>query len=1328
MAAVHVKGSKVYVVDKEHAWVPAEVSAASATEVVAVTQSGTNVKLKPDQVAAYSDTADQGVDDMLELDILNTASILQNLRVRSKQDKFYTQVGSILVSVNPFKPLSIYGPDALDRVSSAPENAKLEPHIYGIAKNAYESMLRTSQNQAVVISGESGAGKTEATKYVLKYLTTVSGGADAGGQSKLEKMILQSNPVLEAFGNAKTVRNNNSSRFGKYQEVKFNRKGEIVGGAITNYLLEKSRVVTPAKDERNYHIFYQVCRGSSDSDKAKYKLADPDKFNYLSMSGCTSIPGVDDALEFADMSGALDVVGVTAEERDGVMRTLSAVLHLGNVEFEAGDDGDGAEIKSVDEVKVVAELLGCAEDTLTEALKVRTMSSGNARRNSVYKIPLKRKEAIDTRDALAKALYGRLFNWLVKKVSASLAPTAMALLETPTTIGVLDIFGFEVMPHNSFEQLCINYANEKLHQQFINFVLKNELEEYKKEGLDINIPFNDNAGVVACIEKTHGGVLSMLQEQVKLGQRGSDKAWLERMGMELGKDPAWGQPKLGNTDFFINHYAGQVKYDITNQLEKNKDALSQDIDGVLTGCMEKISNIMEEGNTISNTKAKVPTVSSQFKEQLTQLTNVLGSCNPHYIRCVKPTDLKQPGVYDGVKVCQQLNYSGVLETVQVRKAGFSVRVPLEDFCKRFRVVISLTAPPPTDPKPICDACKLGEDLWKKGKTKVLLKSERTLLQIESAREQAVVGCVIIIQKYARRHLTKKIIKALREEKRKREEEERKRREEEERRRREEEARLEAERLKKEAEEAKSAAEAAQKKKEAEEAARKAEMEKQNNEQKRQEEFKAQEEEKEKKEQATAQIAAPMLASIHKKRVMNPLEKPLAPKSSPSGSNAPIPTEPITFNGWMYKEGGKGLRGGTFHNWKKRFFQLKRGELTYYADDDRKDMKGNITLDANASVGEVPDDQLKKMPTKGVGEHFLQLCSKGRDLKMSVDKKQDKDTWISKISMTIKQIQVQEGKEVTEPTDGSSLPVHLPDKSVFNVKVTAATTAKEIFMKVIDAVGVTKGLQYFALVEENVTEEGVPTSRVCSESESMLAKAENSETSKLYFKKVVFVDRAAENLDNKVVLNFQYAQAVHEVLNHYHCGEEESLDLAALQLRISQGVLVPETHRPGWLLPIIHEFIPNHMLSKLNSLGKKWEEFILKKAFLLNPVSSEQCKQQYVQLTTVSPVYGSAFYHVARKAPDGKVARFILGVNSTGLHLLDAMTSTLLKSFPYEHIAKWGRSQSSFNIIQGEAQWTFETRQSEEINKFLGIYVRMLVERKWRDQAQAERRGSEMPAQ
>ena len=494
--------------------------------------------------------AKQGISDMTALDTLHEGAIQENILVRYYSDKIYTYVGPTLISVNPYKLLPIY---TKDLISEYQHGTIDEPHVFAVAEHAYQEM-RNGKNQTILISGESGAGKTEATKIVLRYLTERA----QGESMHIRKQILDANPVLEAFGNAKTIRNNNSSRFGKYFQVQFNGNSEIVGAVIIKYLLEKSRVVSQATDERNYHIFYQLCKGCTDEERELYSVRNVEDYKYINGSGCYDIDGVDDKEEFGIVREALATVGISDENVQNVFRFVSAILMLGNVEISE-DENRIATISGKEELQIVSDLLKFDFMELKRSLTYRTMSVGRGHRVSIHKIPLDRSKVVNTRDALAKELYGCFFDWLVNVLNKSVdRPKA-----TRKTLGVLDIFGFEVFDTNSFEQLCINYANEKLHNQFIHYYFKHEQQEYEQEQINVEfIEYKDNTACLKLIENKGGigswpGLLSLLQEECSL-KSADDRSFVAKINKELKDRDHYIHSRIKPKLFGVQHFAGDV--------------------------------------------------------------------------------------------------------------------------------------------------------------------------------------------------------------------------------------------------------------------------------------------------------------------------------------------------------------------------------------------------------------------------------------------------------------------------------------------------------------------------------------------------------------------------------------------------------------------------------------------------------------------------------------------------------------------------------------------------------------------------------------------------
>lgn len=1063
-------------------------------------------------------------------------------------------VGSILLSVNPFKPISSYGPEAIDKYAKADviaiKDGTLAPHIYAVAKDAFEQMLRDGKSQSVIISGESGAGKTEATKYVVKYLTAVSGQVaqkhrhsvaedPMSAMSPIERMILQSSPILEAFGNAKTVRNNNSSRFGKYFEIQFSASGEITGGIITDYLLEKSRVTSAAQDERCYHIFYLLCKGASPEERSKYKIPeDLRAFRYLWQSKCYDIEGVDEVAEYKEVLKSFVDCKVSNLEVDAIKRILSAILNLGNVEFVAPDEDDPCEVSgdSKEALESVASLMEFSEAGLTNALVQRTMAAGG--RGSVYKIKLKKSEAVAARDALAKHMYLQLFTWLVRKISDNMSASKPPAF----TIGVLDIFGFEIMPVNSFEQICINYANEKLHQQFIHYVFALEMDEYDKEKLGIKIDYEDNAGCVELIEKKGNGLLAILQEQCQLGARGSDAEFYNNANQTYKTNKYFVEEKRSRTEFSIAHYANNVKYETDGFIAKNRDTVGDDIKVLMDSTtMPEIKGILKKAEPEAAggaggrpgrggpRKRAVETVANKFKTSLQTLVSVIDKTTPHYVRCLKSTETKQAGVFDGANMNRQLGYSGVLETIKVRLAGYAVRMTYESFAKRFKLLVPS--------KLSTDYKEAAQEILKKsnvdpadtknvalGVTKVFLKREAILLQLEKAREAFMLDSVIIIQKYWRREYCRRKFEKMKLEAERKKEEERKRKAEEEER----------------------------KKKEAEAAARLVS----NNNQADASADEGTDRDRAGSQQLNAinqsaalQQGASTTTFLNlKARTMIIPFLPLVSHhraTTVEGDLLDVPVEPVVIKGWLAKEGSKGFTTGRFNNWNKRFFVMKKDRIVYYANDSLKDKKGDFQLDATSSVSEIPEMYHKNLPT-GVGNNFFQLTIKGRSTKLACDHETDKARWMNGISVSVKQIQSKSSGGEKKVDQSFSCNVNLPDRSVLTTKV-KTSNAKDVFLKLAYAVGINKGMQFFSLVKQYFTPDRLEFYNVFSERDSV----EDLGAYTLAFLKVITI-KSKMDFDDQKMLVVDYSQSVRINLMFSDLDEKDAIELGALQFKVKEG--------------------------------------------------------------------------------------------------------------------------------------------------------------------------------
>ncbi|KAH9618563.1 hypothetical protein KSS87_006331 [Heliosperma pusillum] len=625
----------------------------------------------------------EGVDDLIQLSYLNEPSVVCNLHYRYSRDQIYTKAGPVLIAINPFKSVKIYGSNQITDYRQKLADA---PHVYATADAAYDKMMGDGVNQSIIISGESGAGKTETAKLAMQYLAILGGGGDG-----IEHEVLQTSCILESFGNAKTSRNDNSSRFGKLIEIHFSMTGKICGAIIQTFLLEKSRVVQLASGERSYHVFYQLCAGAASDLRDKLNIRTANEYNYLNQSKCLMIDGLDDALNFRKLQEALDAVQVSEENQESVFAVLTAVLWLGNISFEITDNENHIEVVADEALTSAASLIGCTEQDLSLALSTRKIQAG---KDSIAK-RLTLQQATDTRDALAKFIYARLFDWLVEKINVSLE---VGKSRTGRSISILDIYGFESFQKNSFEQFCINYANERLQQHFNRHLFKLEQEDYEADGIDwTKVEFKDNQECLNLFEKKPLGLLSLLDEESNF-PKATDLTFAHKLEQHLSSNSCFKGRRDGA--FSISHYAGQVLYDTSGFLEKNRDPLHSDSLQLLLSRSCELLQLFASKMLDQSQKAVGPkgqsaakdcqkqSVATKFKLQLYKLMQQLEMTTPHFIRCIKPNSTQLPGVYENDLVLQQLRCCGVLEVVRIARCGFPNRVNHEEFAQRYGFLIS----------------------------------------------------------------------------------------------------------------------------------------------------------------------------------------------------------------------------------------------------------------------------------------------------------------------------------------------------------------------------------------------------------------------------------------------------------------------------------------------------------------------------------------------------------------------------------------------------------------------------------------------------------------
>ncbi|KAK4147805.1 P-loop containing nucleoside triphosphate hydrolase protein [Dichotomopilus funicola] len=693
-----------------------------------------------------------GVSDLTLLRTVSNEAINENLKKRFEGAEIYTYIGHVLVSVNPFRDLGIYTDQVLDSYRGK-NRLEMPPHVFAIAESAYYNMKAYKENQCVIISGESGAGKTEAAKRIMQYIANVSGGGETGDIQQIKDMVLATNPLLESFGNAKTLRNNNSSRFGKYLQIHFNAQGEPVGADITNYLLEKSRVVGQITNERNFHIFYQFTKGASQQYRETFGIQKPETYIYTSKSKCLNVDGIDDLAEYQDTLNAMKVIGLTQAEQDNIFRMLAAILWTGNLVFREDDDGYAA-VSDQSVVDFLAYLLEVDSASLVHAITIRVLTPRNG---EVIESPANVAQATATRDALAKAIYYNLFDWIVERINQSLRARQAAA----NSIGILDIYGFEIFEKNSFEQLCINYVNEKLQQIFIQLTLKAEQEEYAREQIKWTpISYFDNKIVCDLIESIRPpGIFSAMKDATKTAH--ADPAACDRTFMQgiNGMSNPHLTPRQGN--FIIKHYAGDVTYTVDGITDKNKDQLLKGLLNLFQGSQNKFLHTIFPHQVDQDNRKQPPSAGDRIRTSANALVETLMKCQPSYIRTIKPNENKSPSEYNVPNVLHQIKYLGLQENVRIRRAGFAYRQSFEKFVDRFFLLSPATSYAgeytwqgsyEAAVKQILKDTSIPQEEWQLGVTKAFIKSPETLFALEHMRDRYWHNMATRIQRMWRAYL------------------------------------------------------------------------------------------------------------------------------------------------------------------------------------------------------------------------------------------------------------------------------------------------------------------------------------------------------------------------------------------------------------------------------------------------------------------------------------------------------------------------------------------------------------------------------------------------
>ncbi|XP_060770466.1 unconventional myosin-Va [Neoarius graeffei] len=767
---LYTKSARVWIPDPQEVWRSAELTKdyrPGDTVLHLQFEDGTELEYKLDPQSRTPPPLRNpdilvGENDLTALSYLHEPAVLHNLRIRFIDSKLiYTYCGIILVAINPYETLPIYGTDIIHAYSGQ-NMGDMDPHIFAVAEEAYRKMARDERNQSIIVSGESGAGKTVSAKYAMRYFATVSGSST---ETRVEEKVLSSSPIMEAIGNAKTTRNDNSSRFGKYVEIGFDRNCCITGANMRTYLLEKSRVVFQTTEERNYHIFYQLCASAHLPEFKALHLGSAAEFHCTNQGKNPVIDGVDDVQEMQVTRKAFSLLGISESQQLDLFQILAAILHLGNVEMMGKGSGNCSVSAENSHLTIFCDLLMVSPEAMAHWLCHKKLKTAT----ETFSKPLAKTEAVDGRDALAKHIYAKLFTWIVSQINKALYSSS----KQQSFIGVLDIYGFETFEINSFEQFCINYANEKLQQQFNMHVFKLEQEEYIKEKIPWTlIDFYDNKPCISLIEAKMG-VFDLLDEECMM-PKGSDNSWAQKLyNTHWKKSEHFDKPRMSNKAFIIHHFADRVEYHCVGFLEKNKDTVNEEQINVLKSSkfallLELFQEEKRAPGKVASSRTKMTqmgqsvrehkkSVGLQFRNSLQLLMDTLNATTPHYVRCIKPNDQKTPFVMNPIRAAQQLRACGVLETIRISAAGFPSRWTYEEFFSRYRVLMK-QKDVMSDMKLTCqnvlEQLIQDADKYQFGKTKIFFRAGQ-VAYLEKLRADKLRKACVQIQKTIRCWLARK---------------------------------------------------------------------------------------------------------------------------------------------------------------------------------------------------------------------------------------------------------------------------------------------------------------------------------------------------------------------------------------------------------------------------------------------------------------------------------------------------------------------------------------------------------------------------------------------
>eukprot|EP00922_Rhytidocystis_sp_ex-Travisia-forbesii_P048908 GHVS01072820.1.p1 GENE.GHVS01072820.1~~GHVS01072820.1.p1 ORF type:complete len:827 (-),score=100.82 GHVS01072820.1:234-2714(-) len=664
----------------------------------------------------------------------NVPCILDFLKHRFFNNTIYTTADPLVVAINPFRDLGNTTPEWIIRYRDASDVTKLPPHVFYTSRRALDELHAVNKSQTIIVSGESGAGKTEATKQMMRFFASAKGG---GMDTRIQTAVMAANPVLEAFGNAKTLRNNNSSRFGRFMQLSVGKEGGIHYGSVLAFLLEKSRILTQENGERSYHVFYQLIKGADAATKKKFALGDVNSYHFINPN-CTDVDGINDVEEYKEMQESLQSMNMTAEEIDSIWSIVSGVLLLGNVKYDSEEKSgipDAAVIQGegLKTLSRACDMLFLPVDRVQHELTVKTTYAGGQKIEGCWK----KHEADMLTQSLAKAIYEKLFLWIIKRLNSSIEPPNGFQF----FMGMLDIFGFEVFENNSLEQLFINITNEMLQKNFTDIVFERESKLYKDEGVSTtDLVFVSNEPVINALTKKQISLMAALEDQC-LAPGGTDEKFVSGVLATLKGNNKLRAAKIRpNINFLVVHTIGEIQYSGKNFIKKNMDILRVELVEVVKASTNNVGKALFEGVVMERGKlAKGQLIGSQFLSQLDALMALINTTEPHFVRCIKPNETKKPLDWSSTKALIQLHALSILEALQLRQLGYSYRRPFKEFLFQFRFVeMGLTSDPNVDQRAatqkLLDIAKISTSDYSFGKTMIFLKQQAAKNMTQKQRE------------------------------------------------------------------------------------------------------------------------------------------------------------------------------------------------------------------------------------------------------------------------------------------------------------------------------------------------------------------------------------------------------------------------------------------------------------------------------------------------------------------------------------------------------------------------------------------------------------------